>query len=349
MNITKQVVATRVGDITVVTMVNKSGAMVKLSSLGAGVLSIVVPDSQGNMADVVLGYDDLADYMCDGPCAGKTAGRYANRIARGHLEVDGKLYQLAVNCGPNHLHGGPMGFQNHIWDVAIVDDTVVFSRISPDGEENYPGNLAVKVAYRWDDDNSLLINYVANTDAPTVVNLTNHTYFNLNGHASGSALGHLLQLNCSRYLATDQSLTPLGELPSVESTPMDFTKAKPLGRDIEADFTPLKYGKGYDHCWAVDGYVDGEICNVATLVDPDSGRRLDVMSTQPSAQVYTGNWLTGSPKGKGGVEYHDYDCVAIECQGMPDAPNHSEFPSQELRPGQTYRHSIVYQFSVNTH
>lgn len=344
MNISKESVMSPKGDITLYTLTNSSGAQVVLSSLGAGINKIIVPDKNGKMADVILGYENPCDYDNDGPCSGKTPGRYANRIKHGRITVEGKEYSLPVNNDPNHLHGGPEGFQNKIWDSSIVGDSVVFTRVSPDGEMGYPGQLKATVTYTWDDNNQLTIGYEAVTDAPTFVNLTNHAYFNLSGHDAGSVLNHLLRLNCSRYLPTDPSEAPLGNIDPVAGTPMDFTSPKAIGRDINEDFEALNIGKGYDHCYVVDGWEKGRLSEVATLTDPVSGRTLTISSTQPGAQVYTGNWLTGSPKGKGGVEYHDYDLVAIECQGFPDAPNQPAFPSQLLTPGETYRQTIIYSF-----
>ncbi len=341
------------GDITLYTIVNKQGAKVTLSTLGAGIVSVVVPDRNGEMADVALGYANPADYLADGPCAGKTPGRYANRIGRGHLEIGGKHYQLAINNGPNSLHGGPTGFQNRIWNAATEgDDTVVFTYHSADAEENYPGNFDAKVTYRWDDDNGLSILLEAVTDAPTVVNLTNHAYFNLAGHNSGSVLGHLLQMNCSKWLPTDESLCPTGEIAPVEGTPLDFRAVKPIGCDMlkadgsVSDFPAMQYGKGYDNCFVVDDYQPGVIAEVATLTDPASGRMLQVFTDQPGAQVYAGCWLSGCPAGKDGAVYRDYDGVAIECQGFPDAPNKPNFPSQLLLPGEIYCRNIIYRFAT---
>jgi len=340
-------VATERGDITLYELTNAHGASVRLSALGAGITGITVPDREGNLADVVLGYKNAGDWFYDGPCAGKVPGRYANRIAKGHLEVDGKTYQLNINNGPNHLHGGPEGFNNKIWDCEMEGDTVVFTLESPDGDEHYPGNLTARVAYTWSDDNVLKIELGAVTDAPTVVNLTNHTYFNLAGEdKGGTALEQTLQLNCSRYLPTDDTLIPTGELAPVADTPMDFTQAKPLGCDIKQDFPALNYGKGYDNCWVIDGYEDGDMRLAAVLTDPKSGRQLEISTDQPAAQVYTGNWLEGCPTSKSGKAYHDYDGVAIECQGMPDAPNHANFPSQELRPDEEYRRTILFAFKT---
>lgn len=328
------------------TLINSLGASVVLSTVGAGIVSVNVPDRAGNMADVVLGYQNPADYMNDGPCAGKIPGRYANRIARGLFTLGGHEYHLAVNCGPNHLHGGPTGFQNRIWRVVRADEnSVEFAYTSADGEEGYPGRLDVTARYTWNDACELRLELSAVTDRNTVLNLTNHSYFNLAGHDSGSALDHLLQLNAHRWLPTDDSLVPSGELADVAGTPMDFTAPKPLGRDIHADFDALRFGNGYDNCWAIDGFESGhELRMAARLTDPKSGRTLEVITDQPGVQVYTGNWLTGSPLGKGGYEYKDYDAVAIECQDFPDAPNKPGFPKTGLHPGETYSRTIIFRF-----
>lgn len=335
------------GEISCITMTNRKGASVTLSTLGAGIVSIIVPDRMGQMADVVIGYDNPAAYMADGPCSGKVPGRYANRIARGQFSIDGTNYRLAINNGPNALHGGPSGFQNRIWDFELLsDDTIRFSRISPDGEEGYPGTLHVTATYRWTDSNTLELSLEASTDKPTVVNLTNHAYFNLNGHNSGSALDHLLRLNAGRYLPTDETLIPSGQMANVAGTPMDFTTAHTVRRDINADFPALKYGKGYDNCWIIDDYTPGTMREVATLTDPQSLRSLTVSTDQPAVQIYTGNWLEGSPVGKGGYTYHDYDAIAIECQDMPDSPNHPQFPSTRLNPGEKYNRHITFRFNA---
>lgn len=335
------------GEITVVTLVNARGASVKLSSLGAGIVSVVVPDRSGAMADVVLGYENPADYMADGPCAGKIPGRYANRIARGHFTLDGVDYTLAINNGPNALHGGPTGFQNRIWDSELLGDNAVrLSRVSPDGEEGYPGTVKVCATYRWTDDCALELTMEAETDRATVINLTNHVYFNLAAHNAGSVLGHTLRLAASRYLPTDDTLIPVGEMAPVAGTPMDFTEAHAIERDFKADFPALVYGKGYDNCWVIDDYKPGEVKTVAELCDEASGRCLEVSTDQPAVQVYTGNWVSGSPRGKDGYEYHDYDAVAIECQDMPDAPNHPDFPSTRLNPGEKYCRHIIFKFTT---
>lgn len=335
------------GEITIYRLTNNNGASVELSSLGAGILSIIVPDKNGNMDDVALGYANQTDYIYDGPCAGKIAGRYANRIANGLLTINGKTYQLNKNCGPNSLHGGPEGFQNQIWDSKAEQNKVVFTYTSHDGEEHFPGNLTSCVTYEWDDDNNLTITLNATTDADTVVNLTNHTYFNLKGEGNGDILDHTLQLNCNHYLATDDTLVPTGEYTPVKGTPMDFTSEKVIGSEINADFDALRIGKGYDHCWLVND-SDDKIKKVAILKESTSGRELHISSTQPGAQVYTGNWLNDSPTGKNGHKYFDYCAVAIECQGLPDAPNKPQFPSQLLKPGEEYHQIIIFSFKATT-
>lgn len=333
------------GDITLITLTNALGAKAVISTLGAGIVTIEAPDAEGRLADVVLGYADPASYMADGPCAGKIPGRYANRIARGLFTLDDREYSLAVNNGPNALHGGPTGFQNRLWDiVGVTDSSVTLRYVSADGEEGYPGRLTVEAVYTWSDDCTLTLDLQAVTDAPTVVNLTNHAYFNLGGHNAGSVLDHMLTLHASRWLPTDETLIPTSEIAPVEGTPMDFTAPKRLGADIKADFPALHYGKGYDNCFVIDG--DDSVRLAAVLTHPASGRTLEVLTDQPGVQVYTGNWLEGCPAGKDGATYHDYDGVAIECQGFPDAPNRPDFPSQRLNPGDTYSRKIIFKFSA---
>ncbi len=329
------------------TMTVASGASVRLTNVGAAIVGVTVPDHNGVMADVALGYADFKSYFGDGPCMGKSVGRFANRIARGIFSLDGKEYHLAQNNGPNHLHGGPNGFANRLWDSRVEGDRVVFSLLSPDGEENYPGELGAEVVYDWNDAHELEISLYARARAKTIVNLTNHSYFNLAGENSGSVLGQSLRLNASRYLPTDSTQIPTGEFAPVAGTPMDFTSAKELGRDINADFEPLRIGNGYDHCWAVDGYESDKLAIVGELSDPVSGRRMTIRSTQPGVQIYTGNYLQGSPESKSGRGYDNRDGVAIECQNFPDAPNHSNFPSPVLNPGDTYFQKIIYTFGLS--
>lgn len=334
-------------EIKTYTLTNKSGASVTLSSLGAAIQKIIVPDKDGKLADVVIGYDNLENYFADGPCAGKCPGRYANRIAEGSLEIDGKIYSLPINNGPNHLHGGPEGFQNKIWESRKDGDAVEFMYFSEDGEMGYPGNLKVVARYEWSDQNELRLTFTAQCDAPTVVNLTNHSYFNLDGHDSGSVLDHTLKLNASLYLPTDETLIPLGEPDPVAGTPMDFLKPKKLGQDIKEDFPALNYGKGYDACWIIDGYQKGQLAEAAELKAAKSGRTLKVYTTQPGVQVYTGNWLKGCPEGKGGAVYDDYCAVALECQHFPDSPNNPDYPTTLLKPGETFEEAIIFAFGCS--
>ena len=334
-------------EIKTYTLTNKSGASVTLSSLGAAIQKIIVPDKDGKLTDVVIGYDNLENYFADGPCAGKCPGRYANRIAEGSLEIDGKIYSLPINNGPNHLHGGPEGFQNKIWESRKDGDAVEFMYFSEDGEMGYPGNLKVVARYEWSEQNELRLTFTAQCDAPTVVNLTNHSYFNLDGHDSGSVLDHTLKLNASLYLPTDETLIPLGEPDPVAGTPMDFLKPKKLGQDIKEDFPALNYGKGYDACWIIDGYQKGQLAEAAELKAAKSGRTLKVYTTQPGIQVYTGNWLKGCPTGKGGAIYDDYCAVALECQHFPDSPNNPDYPTTLLKPGETFEEAIIFAFGCS--
>lgn len=345
--ITKTATPSPKGEITLITITNAKGASVTLSPLGAGVVAVNVPDRDGNLADVALGYADAADYIADGPCAGKIPGRYANRIANGLTTIGGKEYHLPVNNGPNHLHGGPDGYANRLWDIESADNgSVVFTLDSPDGDCGYPGHLKVKATYTWSDNNVLYLTLEATTDAETVVNLTNHSYWNLAGHNSGSVLDHSLQLFASHYLPTDSTLIPEGILAPVAGTPMDFTAPKSIGRDIKEAFAALEYGKGYDNCWVLDAHMPGMLATAAILTDEKSGRTLEVETDQPGVQVYTGNWLAGSPLNKEGRSYNDYDGVAIECQDFPNSPNTPAFPSTVLRPGERYIRHINFKFSI---
>ena len=326
------------------TLTNASGASVVLTNLGAGIVAINVPDKTGKLGDVVLGYGKAESYFDDGPCSGKVPGRYANRIAKGKFTLDGKEYTLPINNGPNHLHGGPEGFQNQVWDSRKRKGGVEFKYVSADGEMGYPGNLVVVVRYEWSEENELRLTFSAKTDAPTIVNLTNHVYFNLNG--GGSVMRHFLRLNASEYLPTDDTLIPVGDPEPVAGTPMDFLNPKTIGRDSKKDFPALNYGKGYDACWVIDGYRKGQIQEAAELWSNRTGRCVKVFTTQPGVQVYTGNWLEGCPVGKRGRIWHDYSAVALECQHFPDSPNRPEFPTTVLRPGKTFHEAIIFAFGV---
>lgn len=328
------------------TLKNSKGASVVLSNLGAAIVAINVPDRDGKIADIALGYEKAESYIGDGPCLGKCPGRFANRIAAGRFTLEGKEYELPINNGPNHLHGGPEGFQNKIWESREVDGAVEFMYFSEDGEAGYPGNLKVVAHYEWSEDNELKLTFTAETDKTTVVNLTNHAYFNLDGEGSGTIEDHILRLNASEFLPTDENLIPLGESAPVAGTPMDFVNPKALGKDLRADYPAIKYGKGYDNCFLIDGYVPGQLQEAAELYSEKTGRVLNIFTTQPAVQVYTGNWLGGCPAGKNGHTYNDYYGVAIECQHYPDSPNQPEYPTTVLRPGEVYSEAIIFAFSV---
>ncbi len=346
MRIQTEVFQSEIGEIALYTIINSSGASVTLSSLGAGIISVMVPDANGSLSNVALGYKNPVSYIADGPCMGKIPGRFANRIANGRFSLNGIEYNLAINNGPNALHGGPTGFMNRLWDSCVEENRVIFSYNSKDGEEGYPGNLKVTAEYTWSDDNSLALTIIGATDKATVINLTNHAYFNLDGENSGSVLDHELRLAASNYLPTDGTQIPTGEIAPVIGTPMDFTGFKTIGKDIDSDFHPLKVGKGYDHCWVIDGYKKGDLKEVAELRSKKSGRSLVIYTTQPGMQVYTGNWLSGCPESISGKYYNDYDGVAIECQGFPDSPNHPAFPSSVLNPGDEYKETIIFKFNT---
>ena len=327
---------------------NAAGNKVVLSNLGAGIVAIEVPDAAGVKDNVAMTYASPEDWLCDGPFAGKIPGRFANRIAKGKFSLCGKDYSLAINNGPNHLHGGPgdQSFGNRIWDAKPFAGGVTFSLHSPDGDAGYPGALDVEARYTWSDDNVLRLEITATTDAPTVVNLTNHVYFNLKGQKAFGGDGirsHILKLYASRYIPADDTLIPYGEMAPVAGTPMDFTAPKALGRDLEADFDALKFGKGYDSSWCIDGY-DGTLRPAAEL--SCAGRKLTMLTNQPDVHVYTGNWLDGCPAGPGGYAYKDYDCVAMECQAFPDSPNKVQFPFRPLLPGEKYCNITEWRFTA---
>lgn len=347
MKITSKKYPSAKGEITVYRLENESGAWVELSTLGAGIAGVAVPDREGRIGEVALAYANPADYIADGPCLGKCPGRYANRIAKGHLEVDGTLYQLAINNGPNALHGGPEGFQNQIWQARELPDGIEFSYHAKDGEENYPGNLDLTATYTWSEDNVLTLKFHATSDRNTVINMTNHAYWNLDGADAGFVGEQEMLIEADTFLPTDDTQIPTGEFAPVDGTPMDFKAFKKIGRDLKADYEPLHIGKGYDHCWVIRDWEPGRMIEDAVVLRSDrSGRTLRVSSDQPGVQIYTGNWLAGSPRNKSGRSYEDYDGVAIEMQGFPDAPNKPGFPSQSLAPAHPYDRTIVFAFEA---
>lgn len=329
------------------TLENQNGMVVKVTNYGAIITSIVVPDRDGNLADVALGYDTVEGYInaVDRPYFGSVVGRYGNRIAEGKFSIDGEEYTLATNNGANHLHGGNMGFDKVVWDAVEVDSGIELSYLAKDGEEGYPGNLQVTVLYTLADDNGIRMQYTATTDKATPVNLTNHTYFNLAGEGSGTINEHELLVNASHFTPVDEGLIPTGELRSVAETPFDFREAKTIGRDLEADNQQLAYGLGYDHNWVLDRDGDG-LQLAATLYEPTSGRLLEVLTEEPAIQFYGGNFLNGRLVGKSGRAYEHRNGLCLETQHSPDSPNRPEWPSTILLPGETYQTTTVYRFSV---
>lgn len=335
--------------VTLFTLVNANGIRMRVMSYGAIILSLEVPDRDGKMADIVLGYDTLGDYLEDTPYFGAVVGRYGNRIGKGRFTLDGVEYKLATNNGPNHLHGGRKGFDKVVWQALPVKDAhragVKFSYVSPDGEEGYPGNLSVTMTYWLTSANELRIEYEATTDKPTPVNLTHHSYFNLAGHASGTILGHELMLNADRFTPVDEGLIPTGALRPVDGTPMDFRTPTAIGARIAADDEQLKFGGGYDHNWVLNR-DDTALCLAARVYEPTTGRVLEVRTTEPGIQFYSGNFLDGSNVGKGGHAYQHRGGFCLEAQHFPDSPNKPDFPSTILRPGQKYTQTTVYRFAT---
>jgi aldose 1-epimerase len=333
--------------VDVFTLTNRNGVEIKAISYGAIITAIRVPDRAGALADIVHGYDTLGEYLKRHPYFGAIVGRYGNRIGKAQFTLNGQTYKLAANDGPNHLHGGVNGFDRFVWQAEPLPkgSGVVFSRTSPDGEEGYPGTLKVRVTYTLTDANELAVDYEATTDKPTPVNLTQHSYWNLSGHAAGDILAHELTLYADRYTPVDSTLIPTGELAPVEGTPFDFRKSTAIGARIDQAHEQLKFGRGYDHNWVLTRNGAG-LRPAARVVDPRGGRTLTVATTEPGVQFYTGNFLDGSGAGKGGVVYKHRTAFCLETQHFPDSPNKPNFPSTILKPGQTYRSTTVFTFGV---
>ncbi len=333
------------------TLTNDSEMTVKVTNYGAIITSIIVPDRNDELADVVLGYDRLEDYInaVDKPYFGAIVGRYGNRIAKGEFSIDGKTYSLAVNNGENHLHGGVIGFDKVVWDVDLFNDhQIVLSYHAKDMEEGYPGNLAVSVTYTLTDDNRIVIDYHATTDKRTPVNLTQHSYFNLKGEGNGTILDHRLTINADRFTPVDADLIPTGELRTVASTPFDFTTEKPIGRDIHIENEQLSFGGGFDHNWVLNrSESDGNLILAAHVSEPESGRTLTVFTTEPGIQFYCGNFLDGRLRGKSGQAYLHRGGFCLETQHFPDSPNQPNFPSTLLAPGETYQTQTIFTFSTD--
>src|SRR2546423_10737438 len=335
------------------TLRNTHGIEVQFTNYGGIITSLKTPDGNGHFADIVLGYDNLAAYVANSPYFGAIVGRYANRIARGHFTLDGVTYTLAVNNGPNSLHGGLRGFDKVVWTARPFQTQeaqgVTLDYISRDGEEGYPGTVHAAVNYTLTSDDRLIVEYSANTDKATPINLSQHSYWNLAGNASRDILGHVLTINADATTPVDTTLIPTGEMMPVQGTPFDFRTPHAIGERVDQrQSIQIRYGNGYDHNWVLNrhGAASGALVLAARVVEPASGRTMEISTTEPGLQFYSGNFLDGSITGKGGAVYHFRYGLALETQHYPDSPNHPNFPSTILRPGQQYRSRTVFKFGV---
>ena len=326
---------------------NSKGAEATIINYGAKIVSLSIPDKTGKLTDVVLGHNNLAEYLnSEEPYFGAVCGRTGNRIAKGQFSLDGVTYKLAINNGPNNLHGGLKGFNAVVWDAVQTDNqTIELTYLSKDGEEGFPGNLSVKITYKLTDDNSLDITYEATTDKATILNLTNHSYFNLSGEGDSSVNDHILTIQASHYLPTDDTAIPYGKPEPVKGTPFDFTTSHTIGERIDNDFEQLHFGKGYDHTFVLDK-KDGEMALAVECYSPKSGIEMKIYTTEPGVQVYTGNWMSGNFEGKHGHRYPARAAVCFETQHFPDSINKPEYPSVILRPGEVFKSKTSHQFSV---
>lgn len=336
--------------IALYTLTNNKGAVVQVTNYGARIVALWVPDKDGNMQDVVWGYNNIDTYLTTTSIySGPIVGRFGNRIAKGKFTLDGQDYQLTINDGKNHLHGGTKGFESCIWNAQkIVKDgkpALKMTYLAKDGEEGYPGNLTLNVIYSFNDNNELHICYEASTDAPTILNPTSHVYFNLSGTTKNTILNHVLQINADSITPTDDGLIPTGAILAVAGTPMDFNVATPIGKRIDQDYEALKFGKGYDHNFVLN--KKGEVMSTAAVIySPESGIRMSVITDQPAIQFYSGNFWDGSTVGRRGDIDTYRSGFALEAQNYPDAPNHENFPSSVLRPGETYTQNTFYRFDI---
>ena len=332
------------------TLVNSKGHEVCVTNYGGAMVAIMVPDREGKMANVVQGHDNIKDVVeSPEPFLSTLIGRYGNRICKGKFTLDGKEYDLAINNGPNHLHGGPTGFHARVWDVVEEDGShLVLHYTSADGEEGFPGQMEVTVVYRWTDEDELVIEYKATTDKKTIVNLTSHGFFSLAGIANPTPTIEDLQcqINADFYVPIDETSIPLGVVAPVEGTPFDFRAMKAVGRDIDADDQQTRNGAGYDHCFVLNKREVGELSFAAKVVEPHTGRTMEVYTTEPGVQVYTDNWANGAP-GQCGSTFPRRSAICFEAQHFPDSPNRSHFPTVVLAPGETYTQTTVYRFGVD--
>lgn len=341
-------------NVQLVTMTNDHGVVVRFITYGGIIQSVETPDRSGHVQDIVLGFGDLKGYTVDsakgGLFFGAMIGRYANRLAGGNFTVDGKSYHVAVTAPPNALHGGKQGFDKKVWKLSGVrsgahDATATLTLVSPDGDQGFPGTLTTRVTYALNDNDALSLHYHATTDAPTVLNLTNHSYWNLNGEGSGSIAEEILQINADHYTPTDSTSIPTGEIAPVAGTPLDFTKPTMINDRLRSNFPQMMYARGYDQNWVLNGPSGGKPRPAAHIYDPRSGRSMDISTSQPGLQVYTANSLDGGYAGISGRAYRQTDAIAFEAEHYPDSPNHPAFPTTELRPGQSFDYTTVFAFS----
>ncbi len=333
--------------VDIYTLTNAKGMKARIMTYGGIVVSLETPDRNGKMADVVLGYDSLDGYFRNNPYFGAIVGRYGNRIAKGRFKLNGVEYKLAVNNGENSLHGGLKGFDKKVWKAVRADGTTLeLNYLSPDGEEGYPGNLNTTVRYTLTDDNGLHIDYEATTDKDTVLNLTNHSYFNLAGQGNGDILKHVMMIDADKFTPIDAGLIPSGELRRIAGTPLDFRKPVAIGARIDSDDEQMKLAGGYDHNYVLNRTGRGLIL-AARVTEPGTGRVMEVLTSQPGLQFYSGNFLDGTIRGKGGNVYGKRSGFCLETQHFPDSPNHPEFPSVVLKPGQKFQSTTIYRFSAH--
>ena len=353
----KQTAMEKTSDTTAITprlemyaLTNKNGLTMTVTNYGGRILTLNVPDKNGKMDDVVLGYDSLPKYLTGGGVYGAMIGRFGNRIAKGRFTIDSTEYQLAINNGINSLHGGPKGFHNQFWQATPIKngdaDALELRYKSLEGEEGYPGTLDVKVVYTLTNENEVVIDYEASTDKPTIINLTHHSFFNLQGEGEGDILGHEVIINANHFTPVDNGLIPTGEIKSVKGTPFDFLTKHTIGERINNDDEQLKFGKGYDHNWVLNKKEAGSLTLAATVTEPTSGRVMEVLTTEPGMQFYTGNFMNGKDIGKSGKSYIYRSAFCLETQHFPDAPNHKNFPNTVLSPGEKYQQKTIYKFSI---
>ncbi|MCF7802752.1 MAG: galactose mutarotase [Candidatus Marinimicrobia bacterium] len=334
--------------VSLFTLTNQEGVTAQITNYGGTLVSVKWADKNGEVEDVLLGHRTLEGYLEDNPYFGGIIGRYANRIDEGQFALDGESYQLATNDGPNHLHGGDKGFDKVVWDAQTFQEAdsvgVRLRYVSADGEENYPGEVTVEVTYSLNSNDELRLDYAATTDEKTIINLTSHPYWNLAGQGAEPVLDHIMMINADHFTPIDETLIPTGKIRSVEGTPFDFTEPTKIGKRIDADNQQIEYGNGYDHNWVLNQDEPGEMVLACRISEEESGRILEVMTTEPGLQFYSGNFLDGSITGKDGEMYEYREAVVVEAQHFPDSPNHPNFPSTVLNPGEEYSQTTIYKF-----